>query len=177
MPYSPLTENQRFDEWMAYYRARGVEEVQGGIMALRRRSGSNWIRIEEVASLDYTEPFGDSVVELFANQDRLETERSPQQMMAWKPRLPADVWIDQQLHLDDGAWKPSAMQLRRPGGLPTALALDPQVAEFLRNCDGTRTLDELGERLAAEVKVDAAQVRQQCCAVVRKLVERRLVLL
>jgi len=177
MPYSPLTENQRFDEWMAYYRALGVEEVQGGIMALRRRSGSNWIRIEEVASLDCTEPFGDSVVELFANQDRLESERSDDRMMAWKPRLPADVRIDQQLHLDDGEWKPSAMQLRRPGGLPTALALDPQVAEFLRKCDGTRTLDELGERLAAEVKVDAGQVRQQCCAVVRKLVERRLVLL
>lgn len=44
MPYSPLTANQRFDEWMAYYRARQVEEVQGGILALRRRSGKNWIR-------------------------------------------------------------------------------------------------------------------------------------
>jgi hypothetical protein len=87
------------------------------------------------------------------------------------------VWIEQELHLDGGEWKPSAMQLRRPGGLPTALALDPQVAGFLRNCDGTRTLNELGERLADEVKVDAGQVRQQCCAVVRKLVERRLVLL
>ena len=48
MPYSPLTANQRFDEWMAYYRARGVEEIQGGILAMRRRSGKNWIRIEEV---------------------------------------------------------------------------------------------------------------------------------
>jgi ribosome-associated toxin RatA of RatAB toxin-antitoxin module len=69
------------------------------------------------------------------------------------------------------------MQLRRPGGLPTSLAVDPQVAGFLRGCDGTRTLDELGRKLAAEVKVDAEQVRQQCCAVVRKLVERRLALL
>jgi hypothetical protein len=177
MPYSPLTANQRFDEWMSYYRDRGVEEVHGGILAMRRRSGNNWIRIEEVANLDCREPFGESVVELFGNQDRLEADRSVDQMMAWKPRLPSDVRIDQQLHLEAGAWKPSSMQLRRPGGLPSFLALDPLVADFLRSCDGTRTLRDLGRELAVTVKVDPEQVCQQCCAVTRKLVERRLVLL
>jgi hypothetical protein len=29
MPYSPLTENQRFDEWMAYYRARAWRRCRG----------------------------------------------------------------------------------------------------------------------------------------------------
>jgi hypothetical protein len=177
MPYSPLATNQRFDEWMAYYRARGVEEIHGGILALRRRSGNNWIRIEEVSSMDNREPFGESVLELFANQDRLETDRSMDQMLAWKPRLPSDVRIDQQLHLEAGEWKPSSMQLRRPGGLPSSLALDPLVADFLRKCDGSRTLNDLGRDLAAAVKIDPEQVCQQCCAVMRKLVERRLVML
>ena len=176
MPYSPLTANQRFDEWMSYYRDRQVEEIQGGILAMRRRSGNNWIRIEEVSNLDCREPFGESVLELFANQDRLETDRSMDQMMAWKPRLPSDVRIDQQLRLEAGEWKPSSMQLRRPGGLPSSLTLDPQVADFLRRCDGSRTLGDLGRDLAAAVKVDPEQVCQQCCAVIRKLVERRLVL-
>lgn len=176
MPYSPLTANQRFDAWMAYYRDRGVEEIQGGILAMRRRSGKNWIRIEEVLKLDFTEPFGESVLELFANQDKLETDRSLDQMMAWKPRLPADLRIDQQLHLEAGEWKPSSMQLKRPGGLPSSLALDPLVADFLRKCDGVRTLLDLGRDLAAAVSVDPERVCQQCCAVTRKLVERRLVL-
>ena len=177
MPYSPLSANQRFEDWMAYYRARGVEDVQGGILAMRRRSGRNWIRIEEVGSLDPTQPFGESVVELFANQDRLETDRSVDEMLAWKPRVPADVRIDQQLQLEAGEWRPCSMQLRRPGGLPTSMALDAQVAGFLRGCDGTRTIEELAREMAAEVKVDSEQVRQRCCAVVRKLVERRLALL
>jgi hypothetical protein len=177
MPYSPQAANQRFDEWMGYYRARGVEEIHGGILAMRRRSGSNWIRIEEVPNLDCREPFGDSIVELFANQDKLETDRSVDQMMAWKPRLPSDLRIDQQLRLDGGEWKPASMQLRRPGGLPSSLALDPAVADFLRRCDGSRTLNDLGRDLAASVKIDPEQVRQQCCAVTRKLVESRLVLL
>jgi hypothetical protein len=86
------------------------------------------------------------------------------------------VRIDQQLHLEAGEWKPSSMQLRRHGALPSSLALDPQVADFLRRCDGTRTLHDLGRDLAAAVKVDPEQACQQCCAVMRKLVERRLVL-
>ena len=177
MPYSPLTANQRFEEWMRYYRSGGVEEIQGGILAMRRRSGDNWTRMEEAANLDIREPFGDSIVELFANQDRLEIDRSLDRMMAWKPRLPSEARIDQQLRLEGGEWKPAAMQLQRPGGLPSSLALDPLVADFLRKCDGSRTLGELGRDLAASVKIDPEQVCQQCCAVTRKLVERRLVLL
>ena len=143
MPYSPLTANQRFDEWMAYYRARDVEEIHGGILAMRRRAGKNWIRIEELPKIGWEDPFGESVVELFNNQDRLEADRSEEQMMAWRPRLASDTRIDQQLRLVEGEWRPQAMQLTRSGGLPTSLALDPQVADFLRRCDGSRTTGEL----------------------------------
>jgi len=177
MPYSEHTASQRLDEWMAYYRARHVEEIYGGILAMRRRSGRNWIRMEEAPTMDYTEPFGEAITELFANQDRLESDRSIDEMMAWKPRVASDVHLDQQLQLIDGMWRPVAMQLRRPGGLPSSLALEAQVAEFLRSCDGTRNLYDLAHNMAAVVKVDAEQVSRQCCAVVRKLVERRLLLL
>src|ERR1035438_4519326 len=95
-------------------------------------SRQNWIRIENVNGLECAEPFGEAIVELFANHDRLASDRSADRMMAWKPRLPSDVRIDQQLHLEGGEWKPSSMQLRRPGTLPSFLALDPQVADFLR---------------------------------------------
>jgi len=68
--------------------------------------------------------------------------------MAWKPRLPADAWVDQQLRLEAGEWKPSSMQLRRPGGLPTSLAVDPQVgrvpARIGRHADARRTGPEAG---------------------------------
>jgi len=176
MPWSPQTADDRFAEWMAYYTSRGVQEVHGGILAMRKRTGSNWLRIEEVASLDLTEPFGESILELFANQDALETHRSIEQMLAWKPRLAPDSRIEQHLQLVGGDWVPSSMQLRRPGGLPASLAVQPQVADFLKRCDGSLPLSELAKDLAATVKVDPAQVQEQCCSVVRKLVERRLVL-
>ena len=177
MPYSAQKANQRVEEWMAYYRERGVEEVHGGILAMRRRNGKNWIRIEDVPGLDYTEPFGESIEELFANQNRLEADRSTGEMLAWRPRVAPDTRIDQRLQLVDSQWKPFSTQISRGGGLPTSLVADAQVVEFLRWCDGTRTLSELADSLAPMVHVNPETVRAQCCAVMRKLVERRLVLL
>jgi methylase of polypeptide subunit release factors len=176
MPYSTVSGSQRLDEWMAYYRAREVEEVHGGILAMRRRSGRNWLRVEDMPRLDGTEPFGETIAELFANQNRLEADRTTSEMLAWRPRIAPDTRVDQQLQLVDGEWKPSSMQIRRVGGLPSSLAADPQVVEFLKQCDGTRTLSELADNLAPLVHVNAQQVREQCCAIMRKLVERRLVL-
>ncbi|MBZ5729182.1 MAG: methyltransferase [Acidobacteriia bacterium] len=177
MPWSQEAAATRFDEWMAYYRARHVEEVHGGILAMRRREGRNWVRIEEAVSLDLTEPFGDAVLELFASQDVLETDRTREQMLRWKPKLAPEVRLEQQLHVAGGQWVPEAAKLVRPTGLPASLALEPEVADFLKECDGSRALCELSQQLAGRVKVDLEQVEEQCCAVVRKLVERRLVLL
>jgi methylase of polypeptide subunit release factors len=177
MPYSPESVQQRHDDWMKYYRARNVEEIHGGILAMRKRTGANWVRIEEAPGLDFSEPFGHAIDELFANQDRLETDRSIAQMLAWRPRVAPDARIDQQLHWSAGQWKPLSTQIKRSVGLPSSLAMDPQVMEFLRRCDGTRTLSELAQDLAAAVKVNLEQVRQDSCAIIRKLAERRLVLL
>ncbi len=177
MPFSTLTASQRLDEWMAYYRAREVEEVHGGILAMRRRSGRNWLRIEDVPGMDCAEPFGESIEELFANQNRLEADRSTTEMLAWRPRVAPDTRIDQQLRLVGGEWKTASTQISRGGSLPSTLAADPQVVEFLRQCDGTRTLSDLADNLAPAVHVNPETVREQCCTVMRKLVQRRLVLL
>ena len=164
-------------DWMAYYRERKVEMVHGGLLAMRRRSGKNWVRMEDLPVADRSQPYGYIVEEVFANQDRLEADKTVDQMLAWKPRLPQDARLDQQSMLVDGAWKPCSTHIRRTGVFPTALAADPMVADFLRRCDGSRTMSELAESLAAEVKVNLANVQQQCCGIVRRLVERRLVLL
>ena len=162
MPYSPLTANQRFDEWMAYYRARGVEEIHGGILAMRRRSGKNWIRIEEVPSLDYTEPFGESIEELFANQDRLEADRSIDQMLAWRPRVRighahrpaiAPRW--------PGSGSPPRCRSGGPAVFPVLWPLDPQVAEFLRQCDGSGLCPTWRQDLA---RGGAGSIRNRCAS-------------
>ena len=45
---NPAEDSRLYDEYMAYYRQRGVEAIHDGLVVMRRRSGANWVRIEEV---------------------------------------------------------------------------------------------------------------------------------
>jgi hypothetical protein len=46
------------------------------------------------------------------------------------------------------------------------------VAEFLVTCDGNRTAAEAIEALAANVSAPVENVRGECLAMIRKLIER-----
>lgn len=173
---SPEKATKKFKAWVDYYRQRGVDEVCGGALAMRRRSGQNWLRIEEVR-LDVREPFGDDVLGVFATQTLLSAHPTDEQLLSLRPRLASSTLLEQQFRPGEGRWASASLKLSLSHGLPGSLAVEPQVAEFLATFDGRLTLGELAQRLAQQVKAPAEQVRQQCCAVVRKLAGRRLIVL
>ncbi|HXB72179.1 MAG TPA: methyltransferase [Candidatus Acidoferrales bacterium] len=164
----------RYEAWMCYYRERGVEEVHGGILALRKRSGRNWIRLEGTP-VEATAPFGELVLETFATQDLLSSEPADGDLLEMKPRLPADAQLDQSFRLAGGKWAPGPFRIRLAGAAPAQSAVEREVARFLARCDGTLRLRELALDLSAQVKVDPETVRRQCCTVIRTLAARRIV--
>src|SRR5580698_889921 len=44
----PATDAELYQGYMNYYRQRGVVAIHDGLLVLRRRTGHNWVRIEEV---------------------------------------------------------------------------------------------------------------------------------
>lgn len=166
----------RYEELVAYYRERGVEQISGGLLAMRRRNGANWLHIEE-ALFDTAKRFGDSVPEVFSTRTALLALHSDEGLALLKPKLAGDSRLDQARRMAAGKWAPGGFTLSRTEGLPASLNVEPQVAEFLARCDGAHTLEELAQELAVRVKAPPEQVLQQCCAVVRKLAERRFILL
>jgi len=161
--------------WMEYYRQRGVEEIHGGILAMRRRRGGNWVRIEDMP-LDPNQAFGEAVLQAFACIDMLELHGSDEALLGARLRLSPDTQLDQQLRQSDGRWQAVGMTLRFTAGIPASMRLDPPVAEFLAGLDGHRTLAELVRDLAQKVRADSEVVQRECLSVVRRLVERRFVL-
>ena len=159
-------------DWIAYYRQRGVEEIHGGMIALRHRSGRNWVRIEDLA-VDPAGPFGTSVERAFQCIDWMELHPSDEEMLAARPRLAPDVQLDQQSRQIEGTWQTVGMALRFTAGMPGSMRLEPAVARFLAGFDGQQTLAELIGRLSQRVQADPATVRRDCLAVVRKLMEHR----
>jgi methylase of polypeptide subunit release factors len=169
-----LTSSAKFEEWMAYYRKRGVEEIHGGLLAMRRRSGQNWLRIEEMP-VDASEPFGETVLEVFRTQDVLAAHPTDDQLLGMKPRLSPHAQLEQKSRVSDGKWTASSLVLRLTEGVPASQAVERQVADFLSQCDGSKTLEEVARELAAKVNAAPDQVRQQCCAIVRRLAQQRFV--
>jgi methylase of polypeptide subunit release factors len=170
-PFVPEQDDASFAEWMNYYRAQKVEAVHGGMIAMRRRTGSNWIRIDEM-TVSAPRPFGSAVEQMFANRDFLEEHGSDEQMLAARVRISPHAQLDQQFRPSEGKWQHTSSVLRLVEGIPFSLPLQPLVAEFVGSCDGGRTLGELIEDFAGRVGAGPEQVRRECLGVVRQLMER-----
>jgi methylase of polypeptide subunit release factors len=167
-------EGRVYSEWVEYYRRAKVEAIYGGLIALRRRSGRNWTRWDEIGT-NPKEPFGDSVLAAFEARDFLDAHETAEAIRATRPRLAPNVRLDQQFHPKDGHWQSTSMQLVLTSGLPFSTGVQPLVAEFIAQCDGTRTLAELISSLADQVNANRDQVEHECIALIRKLIERGFV--
>lgn len=173
---SPRQATVKFERWIEYFRQKEVEQVHGGLLALRRRAGGNWLRIEE-GRVEPTAPFGDAVSEVFATQTVLSASPADDRLLTTRPRLAKGTVLDQESVPENGVWSATALNLRLRGALPASIPVEWPVAQFLARCDGRRTLAELTDELAGLVEAPADAVRAQCCAVIRKLAERRFVAL
>jgi len=171
---SPNRDAQLYDEYMAYYRQRHVEAIDGGAIVMHRRSGHNWIQMEEISQTP-KDPFGEAIVATFAARDFLLAHSSDDQLLTMKPKLSPDARLEQILQQEGAQWKRTALTLKLAKGFPFSLGLQPLVAEFLSAGDGSRTLAELIEALASKVPVPGEQVQRECLDVMRKLIERGFV--
>lgn len=170
---SPDSDSELYQDYMAYYRERQVEVIHGGLVAMRRRSGSNWILLEESQDTP-REPFGDVVLQTFAARDFLQHHDGDDELIGLKPKLSPNVRLEQSFQQIEGGWKRESLNLRKKGMNPV-MGLETIVAEFLSGCNGQRTLREVIDSFAARVDAPPEQVRKECLEAVRKLVERGFV--
>jgi len=69
-----------------------VTAIHGGLVAMRRRSGNNWIRIDDMA-VSGARPFGNIVLQTFANRDFLQAHATDEQLLAVKPKMSPDAQL------------------------------------------------------------------------------------
>ena len=79
-------DQELYEGYMEYYRSRGVQAIHDGLIVMRRRSGKNWVRIEEVPKTP-TGDLGELILSTFAAHDLLLEMESDEKLLAIKPRL------------------------------------------------------------------------------------------
>ena len=161
--------------YMAYYRERNVKAIHGGVIAMHRRSGHNWILVEEISQTPKG-TFGQSVLRAFAAQDFLQSHASDDQLLGVMPKLSADARLEQVSRQAERGWKRESLTLRLTEGFEFFVELQPIVAEFLSGCNGTRTVAELIAEFSSKVNAPIEELQRESLKVVRKLIKRGFLL-
>jgi len=167
----PEKDAELYQGYMNYYRQRGVEAIHDGLIVMRKRSGPNWVRIEEVPKTP-TGELGELILSTFAAHDLLYELQEDARLLATRPRLAPHVRLEQICVQGGGQWRAESLTLRLVSGFPFQLTVQPIVAEFLATCDGTRTAAESIQIFSSSVDAPPDQVERECIAMIRKLIER-----
>ena len=159
------------DDWMAYYRDHRLRAVHGGLVTLRRRNGSNWLRIDAIAD-DDAEDLGAVLVAGFAARDFLD--RASEEGSLPGARLQLSPTLRMQVGHRAGAdgWQVETIEAHVTNGLNSRTTLDATAAEFLRLFDGRRTVEEVIAALAGRLGLDADAVRAGCLQNIGALLEQ-----
>jgi predicted RNA methylase len=167
-------DQELYDGYMDYYRSRGVEAIHDGLIVMRRRSGKNWVRIEEVPKTPKGD-LGELILSTFAAHDLLLQMESDEKLLAIRPRLAANVRLEQICNQAGDRWHAEMITLRLTSGFPFHWKVQPLVAEFLASCDGTRTAGQAIQAFAESANAPLETVTRECLEMIRKLIERGFV--
>jgi methylase of polypeptide subunit release factors len=143
------------DEWLGYYRDRGIEALGMGAVVLRRRSGGeNWFKTVELAR----GPMGDSsrhLERIFSAEDHHRSLVDPAQTLAATFRPVEGHRLEQILTFRDGAYSAQDAGIVLTNGIGVRNRVPPQALHVLLRLDGSRQLGDLVEETAEETGLDS----------------------
>jgi hypothetical protein len=168
-PPEPGADQRNFDAWMRYYTEHQVEAIHAGVLTLRRRSGRNWVKVEDLPP-GISDPFGASIERGLANLDRV-TMDSDEDLLATRFRVATAARLDQRIEFAGGEWRSTSFTLRMTDGIPFETQLEAPVADFIGKLGEAGTLGAAIESLAARTGAAPDSVRQECLAIVRRMLQ------
>jgi SAM-dependent methyltransferase len=166
-PHSEEESTRVFADWLAYVHEKKIVAVHGGLIAMRKRSGANWLRIEDEPVL-IDNLIGDLILEGFETRDVLD-QNSDAGLMQMSPRIAKDARLVHLLEQTDQGWTPRTLRLQLTGARPRKIDVDPGVAHFLGALNGSVRLGDVIQSMAQRTDAPIEKVARECVSVVRKL--------
>ena len=166
----------RCSRWMDYYEREGIAAISTVLITMRRRQeGPNWLRVDE-SGPRLVGPCGEAIEQGFAANDFLVGAADDRVLADARLRLSPHVELVQRLKPGQGAWQPTAAELRLVQGISYTQAVEPIVANLIVRCDGTLKLRDVMSQLAAAQNTSPDKVPPAALEVVRRLIARGVLL-
>ena len=156
------------DRWLAYFERLGIEQIAVGAVVLRRRSGSNWVRADELPS-ERLRPASDHILRVFAAHDYLAGLADEGALLQERLVLVEHARLEQRAVYRGREWGVAEIALSLEEGLGFRGSLDPTVAALLAALDGQRTLGEIAADLARIEGASSAAVEQALLPAAREM--------
>ena len=163
-----------FEQWMEFYDSERVTAIHSGAIAMRKRAGSNWLRMDEGPERARS-VFGDAILRAFALQDFLQ-QAGNEVLLDVCLRISPDVHLLRRSDWSDGAWQDEACQLRFHHEMEYVANVDRYVSNLVAQCNGERPLRRLIEEMAGQTGLAADRLTPAILALVRGLIERGFLL-
>jgi hypothetical protein len=157
---------RRYDAWLAWFEAQGVEAIGMGWLHLRRVDREPVVRLEEWP-WQVEQPLGAEVADRDRRTDLLAALDDDALLGT---RLAASVDVRQESTGEPGAADPETIVLRQQRGMRRARAVDTVEAGLVGACDGDLAVGAILDALASLLGRSAAVLRREKLAVVRDLV-------
>jgi hypothetical protein len=157
---------RRYDAWLAWFEAQGVEAIGMGWLHLRRVDREPVVRLEEWP-WQVEQPLGAEVADRDRRTDLLAALDDDALLGT---RLAARVDVRQESTGEPGAADPETIVLRQQRGMRRARAVDTVEAGLVGACDGDLAVGAILDALASLLGRSAAVLRREKLAVVRDLV-------
>jgi SAM-dependent methyltransferase len=129
----PAAYGSALDRWVGHIESLGLGSIAGGLVALRRREGENWVRAFD-APLGGLDPSAHQIVRLFEAQDYLRGHDDDALLEATLAPVP-DLLVE---------LRPARTRSRLAldPGLGLRVDVEPGTVAVVTRLDGTRTLAE-----------------------------------
>jgi hypothetical protein len=164
---NPDERTRVYEDWLRYLEQSGIEAITTLLVAIRRRSGSNWLRVEDAPGA--AGPFGEDIARGFVLRDYLAAVSD---LMPEILTIHPAVRLEQEFAPSGGKWKPVAARIRITQGLRYEGMVDGRIASLLAACDGTKPVRDLIAGLAQRTGVPSERIAPECLTLLRQLIER-----
>ena len=158
--------------WLADYVARGIETISTGAVVLRKRTGENWARFEELA-LSTRGHAGPHLERLFAAQDLLHALGEEHQLLTIPLALAPDTLLVER-RLPNGELDRARITVEQ--GLPLPGRVPVSVAPVLAALDGRRSVADVIEGAAHAAGASPEAMSTESLPALRELVARGLLI-
>ncbi|GAA0902559.1 methyltransferase [Virgisporangium ochraceum] len=162
---------QQRADWLDWFDAQKIEAVGLGLITLRAGGHDDpTVRLEDLRQ-QVEQPFGPHVAAWFSRQDWLRAHPAPRLLEA---RLKAvdGLTLRQDASRTDDGWQVDRQRLALTGGLRWVDDVDPVTLALVGGCDGSLTLRDQVDLLAAAHEVDPSVLADAAVPLVAHLVER-----